>query len=264
MATCKVVQTIDRTECIGNSLVKINSNFGALDLASCELTTYIDSLQSLVLSLSSSLDSAISQIGSIGSVPVGAVSYFVGSTAPTGWLIADGSAILIATYSNLSNMMYVGNVLNPTAAFGYKSTSNTNPAATRSTAGTYIKLPDLRGYFLRGLGTNADGSASVAYGSIQADGIIDHTHSGTTGDQNANHSHGYDRNATWPDFGVPRTSGIPAANPGNHTVGRDLVGKTSGTESDVHGHNFTSNSMSPAGTTETRPKNVPLLPCIKY
>lgn len=31
------VQTIDRTECIGNSLVKINSNFKNLDLAACEL-----------------------------------------------------------------------------------------------------------------------------------------------------------------------------------------------------------------------------------
>ena len=38
MATCTgdiIVQTIDKTECIGNSLTKINSNFRNLDLSIC-------------------------------------------------------------------------------------------------------------------------------------------------------------------------------------------------------------------------------------
>jgi hypothetical protein len=252
MATCNVVQTIDRTECIGNSLVKINSNFGALDSASCELTTYIDSLQSLVLSLSSSLDSAINQIGSIGSVPVGAVSYFVGSTAPTGWLAADGSAILIATYSSLSNIMYVGNLLNPTAAFGYKSTSDTNPAATRSTAGTYIKLPDLRGYFLRGLGTNADGSASVGYGSIQLDAFKSHGHTGAT-DAQGNHQHTVGDIPIVSNSAKSGSGGAAGKNDGSSTKVTSVAG--------AHAHNVT---VYAAGDIETRPKNVPLLPCIKF
>lgn len=44
MATCKgdnIVQVIERTECIGNSLVKINSNFKGLDAATCELQTFV-------------------------------------------------------------------------------------------------------------------------------------------------------------------------------------------------------------------------------
>lgn len=57
MATCtgdKFVQTIERTECIGNSLTKINSNFAALDTAVCELEqsvgvlTYTNSLTSVI------------------------------------------------------------------------------------------------------------------------------------------------------------------------------------------------------------------------
>jgi hypothetical protein len=252
MATCNVVQTIDRTECIGNSLVKINSNFGALDSASCELTTYISNLQSTVASLSSSLQAAIGQIGSIGSVPVGAVSYFIGSAAPAGWLVADGSAILIATYSNLSDMLYVGNVLNPTAAFGYKCTSETNPTATRNTAGTFIKLPDLRGYFLRGLGTNADGSASVGYGSNQLDAFKSHGHTGAT-DVQGNHAHSYSDAYTNQDPGGGGGSGSSADGAGDRTRTTSVAG--------AHAHNVT---VYAAGDIETRPKNVPLLPCIKY
>ena len=47
MATCtgdQYVQNIERTECIGNSLVKINNNFAALDVAVCETDNDIESL----------------------------------------------------------------------------------------------------------------------------------------------------------------------------------------------------------------------------
>lgn len=251
MATCNVVQTIDRTECIGNSLVKINSNFGALDSASCELTTYISNLESIVASLSSALDTAIGQIGSIGSVPVGAVSYIMGYAAPTGWLVADGSAILIATYSTLSDVMYVGNVSNPTAGFGYKCTSNTNPAATRSTAGTFIKLPDLRGYFLRGLGTNADGTASVGYGSGQLDAFGSHNHYATT-DVQGNHQHSFDQY-----YDARDTSHSP--NNSKHLTNATQTRVTS--VAGAHAHNVTVHAN---GAAETRPRNIPLLPCIKF
>jgi hypothetical protein len=43
MATCNgdnIVQTIERTECIGNSLQKINSNFTGLDVAVCDLQLF--------------------------------------------------------------------------------------------------------------------------------------------------------------------------------------------------------------------------------
>lgn len=228
MATCNVVQNIDRTECIGSSLNKINSNFTNLDLATCELTTYINQLETAVSSLSSALQSAVSQLGSIGSVPVGTVSAFVGITAPTGWLAANGQVVSVATYQALSDILYVGNSTNGTAAFGYRCTSQTSPASTRSTTGTFIVLPDLRDYFIRGLG----GANSATYGRIQADDVKPHDHgignstSGVTGAQ------------SWP-FIVDISARAGQYN-------QEKVRTTNSTG------------------TETRPKNIPLLYCIKH
>lgn len=42
--TCDVVESIERTECIGNSLQKINSNFSNVDNGLCELTTAVNEL----------------------------------------------------------------------------------------------------------------------------------------------------------------------------------------------------------------------------
>ena len=56
MATCtgdSVVQTIERTECIGNSLVKINSNFKNLDIAICESGSDILMVSTALVELSS-------------------------------------------------------------------------------------------------------------------------------------------------------------------------------------------------------------------
>jgi hypothetical protein len=83
MAICTgdtIVQTIERTECIGNSLAKINSNFKNIDVACCELSN---------------------EIGTIQSSFVGSVSYFPSTTAPTGWLQLNGQLVSRTTYSDL-------------------------------------------------------------------------------------------------------------------------------------------------------------------
>lgn len=83
-------------------------------------------------------------------VPPGAELYWPGATPPTGWLEEDGSAVLIASYSDLASALYCGDGENATAAWGYKATTNVSPGSNRSTAGTYIVLPDARGEFTRG------------------------------------------------------------------------------------------------------------------
>lgn len=83
MAICTgdtIVQKIERTECIGNSLTKINSNFRNLDVASCELSNDIDSIKSSF---------------------VGSVSYFPSATAPSGWLALNGQLVSRTTYYDL-------------------------------------------------------------------------------------------------------------------------------------------------------------------
>jgi microcystin-dependent protein len=87
---------------------------------------------------------------------------FARSTAPPGWLECDGAEVAIATYSTLASAIYVGDADNATASivYGFK----TNGSGTRSTSGSHIKLPDLRGEFLRGWddGRGVDSSRGFA------------------------------------------------------------------------------------------------------
>lgn len=84
------------------------------------------------------------------SVP-GEVRAFALKAAPSGWLAADGTAILRSSYSNLDAGVYCGDTLNGTADWGYRCTSPSNPSGSRSTTGSYIVLPDCRGRMIRAL-----------------------------------------------------------------------------------------------------------------
>jgi microcystin-dependent protein len=142
-------------------------------------------------------------------VPTGAVMPFAMNTAPTGWLAANGAAVSRTTYAILF------------AAIG--TTYGSGDGSTTFT------LPDLRGYFLRGAGTNSDGTAAGTFGSKQADGIKDHTHSVK-----------YNSPGAW----------------GGNGGGMLTLQST--------GSNAFNYSMT-AGTSaeETRPKNIAMLYCIK-
>lgn len=73
-------------------------------------------------------------------IPVGAVMPFAGSSAPTGWLLCDGSAVSRATYAAL-----------------FSTIGTTYGAGDGSTT---FNLPDLRGRVSMGAGTGAGGGAS--------------------------------------------------------------------------------------------------------
>lgn len=67
--------------------------------------------------------------------PVGSISAFGGSTAPNGWLLCQGQAVSRTTYAELFSIIGT--------AFGSGDGSTT------------FNIPDLRGEFLRGAGTNS-------------------------------------------------------------------------------------------------------------
>ena len=71
--------------------------------------------------------------------PAGVVSAFVGASAPTGWLLCDGSQVSQATYAALYAVVGAN-------AFGTDSGGN-------------FFLPDLQGRVAIGLGTNGDVNA---------------------------------------------------------------------------------------------------------
>jgi hypothetical protein len=158
-------------------------------------------------------------------VPAGAVMAFAMNSVPAGWLPCNGAPVLISAYPNLASAIYCGDALNPTAGYGYKVTSSTG--TTRSTTGTYITVPDLRGYFVRGHGTNADGTVSGSFGAKQADEFKSHSHTYTQ----------------------PKTPGSYYDNNNDEVGVKELT---------------TNAASGLTGGTETRPKNIAMLYCIKF
>jgi microcystin-dependent protein len=140
-------------------------------------------------------------------LPAGAVMSFAMNSAPAGWLAADGSAVSRSTYAAL-----------------FTAISTTYGAGDGSTT---FALPDLRGYFVRGSGTNSDGTVSGTFGAKQADELKSHLHTYQPG------------------------AAAGAQSGGNFTAQRtDIL--------------TTAINTSSTGGTETRPANIAMLYCIKF
>ena len=138
-------------------------------------------------------------------LPAGAVMPFAMNSAPSGWLAADGTAVSRSTYATL-----------------FAAISTTHGVGDGSTT---FNLPDLRGIFVRGSGSQTISGASYSgtFAAKQQDDFKAHTHS--TG-QGIVGSAGAAQFAGGP-FGLQVTSGS-------------------------------------TGGTETRPANIALLYCIKH
>jgi microcystin-dependent protein len=151
------------------------------------------------------LDGAVTQAKASNMlIPAGAIMPFAMNSVPTGWLAADGTAVSRSTYATL-----------------FAAIATTYGVGDGSTT---FNVPDLRGYFVRGSGTNVDGSVSGTFGAKQADELKSHTHT-------------YDFKST--------------------------TGFFSG-GSEPNSNVTTSFNTGATGGTETRPKNIAMLYCIKY
>jgi microcystin-dependent protein len=150
--------------------------------------------------------------------PSGAVMAFAMNSAPAGWLEANGGEYLkTGTYAALF------------AAIGitYGETNGSGGVGT-----SHFRVPDLRGYFVRGVGVagqngaNGDGTVSGAFGVKQADEIKSHTHLYFS---------------AFTPFSAPAVGG----------------------GSNQYFFSNQANTTGAAGGTETRPKNIAMLYCIK-
>lgn len=172
-----------------------------------------------------------------GSVPSGTIITIAKNTAPTGYLKANGALVSRTTYASLFA------AINTTFGVGDGSTT--------------FALPDLRGYFPRGWDDARGIDTGRAFGSTQADAYTNHSHTGST-DSQGSHSHAYNY------YGGSYTAAA-----GNSAISN--IGAIHGTANvnnniaaaGAHTHNVTVNA-STTGGTETRPKNIALLYCIKY
>lgn len=174
-------------------------------------------------------------------VPTGAVMPFARSTAPSGWLIANGDTVPNGT----------GTVQGVTTDF------TALYAAVGNNFGGLGKLPDLRGMFVRGSGTQVFSGTtySKTFALKETDSVGPHTHSGTTGNDSPDHTHSYSNT---------NLTGNVASGGGVDVQRNSQTSFDTGGASTRHTHPFTTSSQSPAGTTETRPANIALLYCIKF
>lgn len=189
---------------------------------------------------------------------VGLLGFFFRTTAPVGWLKANGAAVSRMAYGSL--FAEIG------TTFG------------AGDGVTTFNLPDVRGEFVRGLddgrGVDAGRALNIAQGddnkahghtgSLSAD-THSHTVSGSTSSGGA-HIHdvvangGQYASETQP-YGVYRGNGVTSvdrtaiASSGAHT--HTLTGNTNSVS---HSHTVTINNSG----TESRPRNIAALGCIKY
>jgi microcystin-dependent protein len=173
------------------------------------------------LGIGTLLKASISNLG----VPPGTLIHFAGSSAPTGFLVANAAAVSRSTYATLFGV--IGTTYG--AGDGY----------------TTFNLPDGRGVFLRGLDSGRGLDTGRTLGSYQADKFGSHTH-GTT---ETPHVHAI--SGQWVGAngvgGANITGGNPPPSPNANTTNPASTGLT----------------VNAAGSNETAPKNMASLICIK-
>jgi microcystin-dependent protein len=182
-------------------------------------------------------------IAASNGVPTGSIMPFVGTTAPVGWVMCDGSTL-------------------PADALG--------GAPLRALVGD--KAPDLRGMFLRGAGENPDYSAEIQSNNLKAVQSSDnksHNHTGNTSNAGNHYHNMFTRELTGSGQSfigdVATTDQLYKVSPrrgGNGEWNTELMYSTNQTNdlldrgrtstNGEHNHSFTTAT---AGTTESRPIN---------
>jgi len=152
-----------------------------------------------------------------GGIPAGAVMSFAMNSAPAGWLAADGTAVSRSTYAAL-----------------FAAISTTYGAGDGSTT---FALPDLRGIFVRGSGSQDISGITYnkTFASKENDALQQHIHT---------------------SFRTLDGTSLPSGG----TV-YDIMAEAGATDATA-----VTGNVSAAGrtATETRPANIALLYCIKF
>lgn len=210
-------------------------------------------------------DAAITaaKIAANAAVPIGAVFHFAASYAPPGYLKCNGDVV------PNGNGTVQGITANFSALF----------AIIGSTYGSLGKLPDLRGEFVRCWDDSRGVDSGRGIGSWQDQGYQSHAHGVIDpghghGVSDPGHAHGVSDPGHAHLWGTDDSTGASGTNNPDANGGTQWRGWTStnGTGISINGSgtgiwingNTTGISISASGGSQTRPRNVALLACIKY
>lgn len=174
-----------------------------------------------------------SQLSGIVGLPVGVPFYWLGDTPPSWAYELDGSSLDTTTDAALFAIM------------GY----------TFGGSGASFNLPDLRGEFVRGWDNSRGVDSGRVFGSSQSANLADHKHQSMIqwSSSNANIIY-YDD----PDAGF----GLGDAT--DTSLERYISGTSGGSPASAASYALTDIPYSGSLSGETRPRNVALLPCVKY
>ena len=186
-------------------------------------SAYLKVVQGSVVFSNEKLQAVPYAIFAQNGVPTGSIMPFIGTVAPKGWLLCDGSPFPDnASYAGLKTLL------------GSTTT------------------PNLQGMFLRGTGTAASGKSGPALKAVQQDDIKSHLHAvdintNTAGAHNHTGANGFNR--------VLKEDGTSTANSSDHSSNEPNLYLSSPIATDgAHTHSVKGNTGN-TGTTETRPIN---------
>ena len=171
-------------------------------------------------------------------VPAGTIIFTAQSTAPSGYLKANAPTVSRTTYADLF------------AAIG-----TTYGAGDGST--TFVAGPDMRGEFPRGWDDGRGVDIGRIFGSNQDAAFVNHSHTGVTGSAGAHTHTNYVHVGSGPIGGS-------ALMVSNASVVENPTTRIATNSAGDHTHAITTAGATVGGGTETRPRNIALLACIKY
>lgn len=191
--------------------------------------------------------------------PIGTIQAFAFNRIPEGWLICDGGVLSISLFPDL--YAAIGNV------FGGNEESN-------------FAIPDLRGRFIRGWNADGEIDPGRVFGSPQEDAMQDHKH-GFDSEALLVSNGGRHYHPLWCDENntVYDVSGLASSDKAKRMCNPTNSGGTGKTDlgpyAGEHNHTLAMvknpvlnpqclNSEDIRVSSETRPKNIALLFCIKY
>lgn len=160
--------------------------------------------------------------------PAGEVAAFARNTAPDGWLVCNGQAVSRTTYARL--FAAIG------TTFGAGNGSST------------FNIPDLRGEFVRGWDAGRGVDSGRLFGTSQSFSMQSHNHA----INDPGHSH---------PFRVEARAGTDSG--GGAITGGNPISGVDGVFDGVTTASRTNISIAATGGSETRPRNVALLYCIR-